>query len=83
MHLLKIPVFTEDMTLIRHDCLQTKAFYSFYFLTGIGQYILHDKYDFNSCIKIPIIRLILLRTKWLNRIHEISIWLRKKEHFSK
>ena len=36
MHLLKIPVFTEDMTFIRHDCLQTKAFYSFYFLIGIG-----------------------------------------------
>ena len=26
MHLLKEPVFTEDMALIRHDCLQTKAF---------------------------------------------------------
>ena len=36
MHLLKIPVFIEYMMLIRHDCLPTKAFYSFYFLTGIG-----------------------------------------------
>ena len=31
--------------------------------------------------KNPLIRLVLLSTKCLNRIHEIYIWLRKKGKF--